>query len=46
MDMLQRLSEITNTRKEKVFKKTISLKNFVSKYAKESGFIMSNNKKR
>jgi len=44
MDMLQRLSEITNTRKEKVFKKTISLKNFVSKYAQDSGFIMSNNK--
>jgi DNA polymerase elongation subunit (family B) len=44
MDMLQRLSEITNTRKEKVFKKTISLKNFVSKYAQDSGYIMGNNK--
>jgi DNA polymerase elongation subunit (family B) len=44
MDMLQRLSEITNTRKEKVFKKTISLKNFVNKYAYDNGYIMSNNK--
>jgi DNA polymerase elongation subunit (family B) len=44
MDMIQRLSEVTNTRKEKVFKKTISLKNFVNKYANENGFIMSNNK--
>ena len=33
MDLLQRLSEITNTRKEKVFRKTVSLKNFVNKYA-------------
>jgi DNA polymerase elongation subunit (family B) len=44
MDMLQRLSEITNTRKDKVFKKTISLKNFVNKYAFDSGYIMGNNK--
>lgn len=44
MDMLQRLSEITNTRKEKVFKKTISLKNFVNKYAFDNGYIMGNNK--
>jgi len=44
MDMLERLSEITNTRKEKVFKKTISLKNFVNKYAEENGFVMGNNK--
>jgi len=44
MDMLQRLSEVTNTRKEKVFKKTISLKNFVNKYAQDMGFVMTNNK--
>jgi DNA polymerase elongation subunit (family B) len=44
MDMLQRLSEITNTRKEKVFRKTVSLKNFVSKYANDNGFVMGNNK--
>jgi DNA polymerase elongation subunit (family B) len=44
MDMLQRLSEVTNTRKEKVFKKTISLKNFVNKYTQELGFVMTNNK--
>lgn len=43
-DMLQRLSEITNTRKDKVFKKTISLKNFVCKFAEEQGFVMGNNK--
>lgn len=44
MEMLQKLCEVTNTRKLKVFKKTISLKNFVSKFAEEQGFIMSNNK--
>lgn len=44
IDMLQKLSEVTNTRKYKVFKKTISLKNFVSKFALEQGFVMSNNK--
>jgi DNA polymerase elongation subunit (family B) len=43
-DMVQRHSEITNTRKEKVFKKTVSLKNFVSKFALEEGFVMNNNK--
>jgi DNA polymerase elongation subunit (family B) len=44
MDMLQRLSEITNTRKEKVFRKTVSLKNFVIKFAKEQGYVMTNNR--
>jgi len=44
LDMIQRLSEITNTRKEKVFKKTISLKNFVSKFARDSGFVMADNR--
>ena len=44
MDLLQRLSEITNTRKEKVFRKTISLKNFVSKFALEQGYVMTNNR--
>jgi len=44
MDMLQRLSEITNTRKSKVFAKTVSLKNFVSKFAQDNGFVMNNNK--
>lgn len=44
MEMIQRLSEITNTKKEKVFKKTVSLKNFVNKFAEENGFVMSNNK--
>lgn len=44
VDMLQRLSEITNTRLNKVFKKTISLKNFVNKFAEMQGFVMGNNK--
>lgn len=44
MDMVQRLSEITNTRFEKVFKKTIALKNFVCKFAEQQGFVMGNNK--
>jgi DNA polymerase elongation subunit (family B) len=44
MDLLQRLSEITNTRKDKVFRKTVSLKNFVNKFAADNGFIMGNNK--
>jgi hypothetical protein len=44
MDMVQRLSEITNTRKEKVFAKTVSLKNFVNKFAQDNGFVMNNNK--
>jgi DNA polymerase elongation subunit (family B) len=43
-DMLQQLSIVTNTRKEKVFKKTISLKNYVCKYAELNGYIMGNNK--
>ena len=42
--MIQRLSEITNTRKEKVFKKTISIKNFVCKFAEQQGYVMGNNK--
>lgn len=44
VDMLQRLSEITNTRLNKVFKKTISIKNFVNKFAEMQGFVMGNNK--
>lgn len=44
MDMLQRLQEITDTRKEKVFRKTVSLKNFISKYAQENGFVLTSNK--
>lgn len=43
-DLIQRLSEITNTRKEKVFKKTISIKNFVNKYALMKGYVMATNK--
>lgn len=44
VELLQRLSEITYTRKEKVFTKTVSLKNFVNKFAREKGFVMRNNK--
>lgn len=44
VDMVQRLSEVTNTRKYKVFKKTISIKNLIEKFAEEQGYIMNNNK--
>lgn len=44
MDMIQKLSDVTLTRPNKVFKKTISIKNYVSQYAKLQGFIMNNNK--
>lgn len=44
MDMIQTLSYVTKTRHNKVFKKTISIKNYVSEYAKLQGFIMNNNK--
>jgi DNA polymerase elongation subunit (family B) len=44
IDMLQKLSDVTNTRKYKVFKKTISIKNFVNKFAEQQGYVMGNNK--
>lgn len=44
VDLLQRLSEITNTRKEKVFSKSISLPNFINKFAIENGYVMGDNK--
>lgn len=44
IDTLQRLSEITNTRKEKVFFKSISLTNFVNKYARMEHYVMNCNK--
>lgn len=44
LDMLQKLCEVTGTRKYKVFKKTISLKNFVAKFAELQGYVISNNK--
>lgn len=44
IDLIQRISTITNTRVYKAFKKTICLKNFVSKFAEMQGFIMNNNK--
>ena len=43
-DMVQKLCEVTNTRKYKVFKKTVSIKNFVCKFAEMQGYIMGNNK--
>lgn len=43
-DLMQKLAQITNTRVEKVLKKTISLKNFVNKFAIDNGFVMANNK--
>lgn len=44
VNSVQSISEITSTRVEKVLKKTISLKNFVNKFANENGYIMSDNK--
>jgi len=44
IDTLQRLSEITNTRKEKVFAKSVSLANFVNKYARMEHYVMNCNK--
>lgn len=44
IDMVQKLTDVTNTRKYKVFKKTISIKNFVSLYARKQHFVMNNNK--
>ena len=44
LDMVQKLCEVTNTRKHKVFKKTVSLKNFVCKFAEMQGYVMNNNK--
>lgn len=44
VDMVQKLCEVTNTRKYKVFKKTVSIKNFVCKFAEMQGYVMGNNK--
>lgn len=44
IDMVQKLCEVTNTRKYKVFKKTVSIKNFVCKFAEFQGYVMGNNK--
>lgn len=44
IEMFQKLCEVTNTRHYKVFKKTVSIKNFVCKFAEEQGFVMGNNK--
>lgn len=41
---LQALSEVTNTRKEKVYSKSISLPNFVNKFAKTQNYVMNCNK--
>jgi DNA polymerase elongation subunit (family B) len=43
MDMLHTLSYITNTRINKVLKNSISIKNFVDKFAKEQNLIMRDN---
>jgi DNA polymerase elongation subunit (family B) len=42
-DMMHALAEITKTKTEKVFKKTISLKNFASDFYQTQGFVMGNN---
>ena len=42
-DTLQRLSEITNTRKEKVYSSSVSMPNFVNRFAIESDHVMNCN---
>ena len=44
IEMVQRLSDITVTRKDKVFKKSIALTNFVNKFAFEQNLVMRTNK--
>ena len=44
VDTLQRLSEITKTRKEKVYTKSVSLSNFVNSYARMENYHMNCNK--
>lgn len=44
IDMVQQLSDITATRKDKVFMKSIALTNYVNKYAHEKGLVMRTNK--
>jgi DNA polymerase elongation subunit (family B) len=44
IDMVQQLSDITVTRKDKVFMKSIALTNYVNKYAHEKGLVMRTNK--
>lgn len=44
IDTLQRLSEVTNTRKEKVFVKSTSLANFVNAYSRMEHHVMNCNK--
>ena len=44
LDTVQQLSNITFTRKEKVFKKSIALTNYINKYALERNLAMRTNK--
>lgn len=44
IDTIQQLSDITLTRKEKVFKKSIALTNYVNAYAYEQNLVMRTNK--
>ena len=44
LDTVQQLSDITFTRKEKVFKKSIALTNYVNAYALEQNLVMRTNK--
>lgn len=43
MNLVQLLSQITNTRKDKVFTKTTSVKNLFALYAKDNGYVIRNN---
>lgn len=44
IDSVQRLSDITVTRNDKCFKKSIALTNFINKYAEENDLALATNK--
>lgn len=44
INTLQKLADITVTRREKAFKKSIAITNYVAKYALEQNLVMSTNK--
>lgn len=43
-DTIQKLADVTNTRKEKVVSKSISITNFINLYATKENYVMNSNK--
>ena len=43
-DTIQKLADVTNTRKEKVVSKSISIANFINLYAEKEHYVMNSNK--